>query len=379
MKTLYFNPETKVIFASEDAQDAAIQTIQPDAVPDLIANGATVDSSADNLVGNDSAAAGGVSSGEQSQTASVEGATGTDAGEQGNVSGDSTATAAVGSDAGVAATGDAGNAAPDAPVPDASANTSGTAGEQGNAAPAAEASADAGTSGTASDAKSTSSAEADSAVPLAAGGAATNDPTTPATIIPTTNTPVASVAAVPGDGTVGTGPGAEVNTGDPAQVNAAVGAPAPLSTGTTVDVTQVDGHPINSNVQNGNELAGSNPAMVTDDNAQPVPVTNVPAGGNVLVNDTPTLDAPAVDGDTKTLTNVETQLNPLVPAAGTEGPPATQLAAQAEEPEVEPLSRDSHLMLLEAKFAIALAKLRNAERVAAEELDAIWQHVKAVI
>jgi hypothetical protein len=75
--------------------------------------------------------------------------------------------------------------------------------------------------------------------------------------------------------------------------------------------------------------------------------------GNVLVNSTSTVDAPVIDA----------------PA------PAVEPVAEA----VEPLPRESHLMLLEAKFAAALAKLRNGERVFIDELDAIYTHVKAVI
>jgi hypothetical protein len=49
------------------------------------------------------------------------------------------------------------------------------------------------------------------------------------------------------------------------------------------------------------------------------------------------------------------------------------------QPPAAPLPRESHLMLLEAKFANALAKLRNAERVSVDELEAIYVHIKAVI
>lgn len=188
------------------------------------------------------------------------------------------------------------------------------------------------------------------------------NPTTEDTKVPTTDAPLSEVpSAAPdietktySDGTVATGV-APLPELSPAQQDAAAAA---LSAGTTVDVTQVGDQTVNTNVQNGNQLAGS---------------------GNVLVNETPIVDAPVLDGDTATLTNVENDLNPLVPAAGTEGAPASQLAAQAAEPEVEPLPRESHLMLLEAKFSAAVTKLRNAERVAVADLEAIWEHVKAVI
>lgn len=70
--------------------------------------------------------------------------------------------------------------------------------------------------------------------------------------------------------------------------------------------------------------------------------------GNVLLNGAPVVDAPVI-------------------------------AAPAVEADPEPLPRESHLMLLEAKFAAALAKLRNAERVSVDELESIYTHIQAVI
>lgn len=174
------------------------------------------------------------------------------------------------------------------------------------------------------------------------------NPTTEDTTVPTTDAPISEVQGASN---------AEQPSGD-GLPNAAGTPPAGvvIDAGTSVDVTQVGDQTVNTNVQNGNQLAG-----------------------NVLLNDAPVVDAPVLDGDTKTLVNVENDLNPLVPAAGTEGAPASQLAAQAAEPEVEPLPRESHLMLLEAKFSNAIAKLRNGERVFLDELDAIYAHVKAVL
>jgi hypothetical protein len=129
-----------------------------------------------------------------------------------------------------------------------------------------------------------------------------------------------------------------------------------ISSGTVVEVSQVGDSTVNTGIQqNGNVLAG----QVT---------------GNQLVNSGVTVDAPAV-----LVENTERDLNPLVPAAGTEGPPASQLAAQAELPEAEELPRESHLMLMESKFAAILAKLRNQERVAVDEMEAVYAHVKAVL
>lgn len=184
------------------------------------------------------------------------------------------------------------------------------------------------------------------------------NPVTEDTTVPTTDTPISEV------------PGAEAGNAETGEKSADASsekssdAPATdamqtsgQSSGTTVDVKQVGEQTVNSNVQNGNQLAT----------------------GNVLVNETQTFDAPVLAGDTATVTNVENDLNPLVPAAGTEGAPASQLAAAADEPEHEPLPRESHLMLLEAKFSAALAKLRNGERVFLDELDAIYTHVQAVL
>jgi hypothetical protein len=54
MKQLWYNPETKVVFGSEDMQAAPIEAISNVAVPDLIANGATVDESANDAGKSDS-------------------------------------------------------------------------------------------------------------------------------------------------------------------------------------------------------------------------------------------------------------------------------------------------------------------------------------
>ncbi|WP_213768990.1 hypothetical protein [Caballeronia sp. dw_19] len=90
MKTLFYNPTTKVIFGSEEPQDAAIQAITPDQVPDLIANGATVDPSADNLGKSDLSDR--ATNDAASQGAGTEGtAQGAQVGEAGNVGTQTTA------------------------------------------------------------------------------------------------------------------------------------------------------------------------------------------------------------------------------------------------------------------------------------------------
>lgn len=50
MNTLYYNPETKVVFGSDGNQADPVEAITGDQVADLIANGATVDPSADLLM-----------------------------------------------------------------------------------------------------------------------------------------------------------------------------------------------------------------------------------------------------------------------------------------------------------------------------------------
>lgn len=87
-------------------------------------------------------------------------------------------------------------------------------------------------------------------------------------------------------------------------------------------------------------------APVTTLAPAPEPVT-----GNVLVNAAPVFEAPVIM-------------------------PAIVEAAPAA---VEPLPRESHLMLLEAKVAGFRAKLANAERVSLAEFEAIVGHVKAVL
>jgi hypothetical protein len=110
-------------------------------------------------------------------------------------------------------------------------------------------------------------------------------------------------------------------------------------------------------------------AEVPNDAATPPAGAATPASmGNVLVNAAPVVDAPVIDA----------------PAAEPMPMSAEEHAALPDwvrnaQPPAAPLPRESHLMLLEAKFANALAKLRNAERVSVDELEAIYVHIKAVI
>lgn len=87
---------------------------------------------------------------------------------------------------------------------------------------------------------------------------------------------------------------------------------------------------------------------------------------NMLVNETPVVAAPVVEAGTA--------------AAGEslQSSPASTMST-TEPSSAEPLPRESHLMLLEAKIAGFRAKLANAERVALDEFEAIVAHVKAVL
>lgn len=98
------------------------------------------------------------------------------------------------------------------------------------------------------------------------------------------------------------------------------------------------------------ESAGDSPNA--DAGTSPAGAATPAITGNVLLNAAPVVDAPVL---------------------------AAPAAEQKPEPEAEPMAREWHLMSLEAKFASALAKLRNAERVSVYELESIYVHIKAVI
>jgi hypothetical protein len=114
--------------------------------------------------------------------------------------------------------------------------------------------------------------------------------------------------------------------------------------------------------------AGSGEVGNADAGTSPAGAATPAITGNVLVNAAPVVDAPVIDA----------------PAAEPMPMSAEEHAALPDwvrnaQPPAAPLPRESHLMLLEAKFANALAKLRNAERVSVDELEAIYVHIKAVI
>jgi hypothetical protein len=97
--------------------------------------------------------------------------------------------------------------------------------------------------------------------------------------------------------------------------------------------------------------AGSGDAGNADAPTSPAGAATPAITGNVLLNATPVVDAPVL----------------------------SDAAIEQPEPEAEPIPRESHLMMLEAKIAGFRAKLANAERVALDEFEAIIAHVKAVL
>jgi hypothetical protein len=94
------------------------------------------------------------------------------------------------------------------------------------------------------------------------------------------------------------------------------------------------------------EMSSATSAQTSQDESTVPAVT-----GNVLLNAAPVVDAPVL----------------------------SDAAIEQPEPEAEPIPRESHLMMLEAKIAGFRAKLANAERVALDEFEAIIAHVKAVL
>lgn len=118
----------------------------------------------------------------------------------------------------------------------------------------------------------------------------------------------------------------------------------------------------------GEESASATPSVSTiveNSSSDASQASTQATDGNVLVNAAPLVDAP----------NVESTSG----VGETTGASVVVPSASSAEPEVAPLPRESHLMLLEAKIAGFRAKLANAERVALDEFEAIIAHVKAVL
>ncbi|MFM0020899.1 hypothetical protein [Paraburkholderia azotifigens] len=105
----------------------------------------------------------------------------------------------------------------------------------------------------------------------------------------------------------------------------------------------------------GTAASGELPSTNAASQSSPAEATTL---GNVLVNSTPTVEAPNV-----------------APAADA----GAQEAGVAPTAGGDELPRESHLMLLEAKLGMFRAKLVNAERVSLDEFEAIVGHIKAVL
>jgi hypothetical protein len=108
----------------------------------------------------------------------------------------------------------------------------------------------------------------------------------------------------------------------------------------------------------------------------PNAVATPPAGaampastGNVLLNAAPVVD----EGNVQSAATASSPLPNSTPSAPSSPERST------ENSDLSELSRESHLMLLEAKIAAFRMKLANAERVALVEFEAIVGHIKAVL
>jgi hypothetical protein len=123
--------------------------------------------------------------------------------------------------------------------------------------------------------------------------------------------------------------------------------------------------------------AGSGEAGNADAGTSPAGAAMPASTGNVLVNAAPVVDGPNVD--TGTPGSAVPEISSSAPLISSDAN-AVNSGSQATGAEAgDELPRESHLMLIEAKFANALAKLHNAERVSVDELEAIYVHIKAVI
>jgi hypothetical protein len=91
--------------------------------------------------------------------------------------------------------------------------------------------------------------------------------------------------------------------------------------------------------------------------------------GNVLLNAAPVVD----EGNVQSAATASSPLPNSTPSAPSSPERST------ENSDLSELSRESHLMLLEAKIAAFRMKLANAERVALVEFEAIVGHIKAVL
>jgi hypothetical protein len=117
--------------------------------------------------------------------------------------------------------------------------------------------------------------------------------------------------------------------------------------------------------------SSTEPLVVQAVAEQPAPAVIAPAivfaTGNVLVNETPVVDAPVIETKQYADGSTATGVAPLPDLS------------PAEQDATAPLPRESHLMLLEHKLAAMHAKFKTGERIVIDEFEQILGHIKAVL
>jgi hypothetical protein len=172
--------------------------------------------------------------------------------------------------------------------------------------------------------------------------------------------------------------------------NAAGIPPAGVATdaNTAGDVGNVRGAATASSpLPNSTPFAQSAPEKSTENSALAPAAT-----GNVLLNASPTVDVPVLEAGGAEMGELDAKASAGSPVnvANAAQTAAAALAGTAEASAStapiattlktsDPLPRESHLMLLEAKISAFRTKLANAERVALVEFEAIVGHIKAVL
>jgi hypothetical protein len=142
-----------------------------------------------------------------------------------------------------------------------------------------------------------------------------------------------------------------------------------------------------SPLPNSTPFAQSSPEKSTENSALAPAAT-----GNVLLNASPTVDVPVLEAGGAEMGELDAKASAGSPVnvANAAQTAAAALAGTAEASAStapiattlktsDPLPRESHLMLLEAKISAVRTKLANAERVALVEFEAIVGHIKAVL
>jgi hypothetical protein len=119
--------------------------------------------------------------------------------------------------------------------------------------------------------------------------------------------------------------------------------------------------------------SSTEPLVVQAVAEQPAPAVIAPAiapvTGNVLVNDTPVVDA----GNGQA---AATAYSPQ-PNSTTSAPSSPEKST--ENSDSSELPRESHLMLLEHKLAAMHAKFKTGERIVIDEFEQILGHIRAVL